>query len=263
MLELSSVMKYYEKGFFRRHRTTAIDNVSLSVRKGETLGLVGESGSGKTTLGRIALRLIEPSSGMVRFDGIKVTTLSRSALRQLRPRMQIVFQDPDTALNPRMTVHDCVAEPLTIWHLAGPREIEDRIPELLELVGLQPDLAARFPFEISGGQKQRVALARVLALNPEFIVADEPTAALDLSVQAQILGLLKDIQQKRNLTLLFISHDLQVIEKMSDTIAVMHAGKIVERGRTPEIFSNPQNPYTARLVAAARASEAWFGKNPR
>jgi ABC-type oligopeptide transport system ATPase subunit len=262
MIEFLSVTKYFEKGFFRRHRTTAIDNVSLSIRKGEMLGLVGESGSGKTTLGRIALRLIEPSSGTVRFDGITVNTLSRSALRQLRPRMQIIFQDPETSLDPRMTIHDSIAEPLTIWQRAGPREIEDSIPELLELVGLQPDLATRYPFELSGGQKQRVALARVLALNPEFIVADEPTAALDLSVQAQVLSLLKEIQQKRNLTLLFISHDLQVVEKMSDTIAVMHAGKIVEQGRTREIFGHPQNPYTARLVAAARASEAWFGKNP-
>jgi ABC-type oligopeptide transport system ATPase subunit len=260
MIELSSVTKYYSKGFFRKQRTTVVDNVTLSIRKGETLGLVGESGSGKTTLGRIALRLIEPSSGTVRFDGVDLTALSRTALRQLRPRMQIVFQDPDTALNPRMTVYECVAEPLKIWHLAGPREIEDRIPELLEQVGLQPDLATRYPFEISGGQKQRVALARVLALNPEFIVADEPTAALDLSVQAQVLSLLKEIQQKRKLSLLFISHDLQVIQKMSDTVAVMHAGKIVERGVAAEVFHHPENPYTVRLIAAARASEAWFGK---
>jgi ABC-type oligopeptide transport system ATPase subunit len=260
MIELSSVTKYYTKGFFRRQRTTVVDNVSLSLRKGETLGLVGESGSGKTTLGRIALRLIEPSSGTVRFDGVDLTALPRAALRQLRPRMQIVFQDPDTALNPRMTVYECVAEPLKIWHLAGPREIVDRVPELLEQVGLQPDLATRHSFEISGGQKQRVALARVLALNPEFIVADEPTAALDLSVQAQVLSLLKEIQQKRNLTLLFISHDLQVIQNMSNTIAVMHAGKIVELGVAAEVLHHPKNPYTVRLIAAAHASEAWFGK---
>jgi ABC-type glutathione transport system ATPase component len=262
MIELSSVTKYYAKGFFRRQRTTAVDNVSLSIRRGETLGLVGESGSGKTTLGRIALRLIEPSSGTVRFDGVDLTGLTKTALRQLRPRMQIVFQDPDTALNPRMTIHDCIAEPLTIWHPGGPREIEDRIPELLEMVGLQPDLASRYPFEISGGQKQRVALARVLSLNPEFIVADEPTAALDLSVQAQVLSLLKEIQKKRNLTLLFISHDLQVIQKMSDTIAVMHAGKIVEQGVAAEVLRHPQNTHTAQMVAAARAGDAWFGKGP-
>jgi len=262
MIEFLSVSKYYPKGFFRRERTIVVDNVSLSIRKGETLGLVGESGSGKTTLGRIALRLIEPSGGTVRFDGVDLGTLSRPALRQFRRRMQIIFQDPDTALNPRMTIHDCVAEPLKIWHPGGSREIGDRVPELLELVGLQPDLAARYPFEISGGQKQRVALARVLALDPEFIVADEPTAALDLSVQAQVLSLLMEVRKKRNLSLLFISHDLQVVQKMSDTLAVMHEGKIVEQGVTADVFAHPENPYTARLIAAARASEAWFGKDP-
>lgn len=260
MLELANITKYYTSGFFRKQKNVAVENVSLSLRNGETLGLVGESGSGKSTLGRIALRLIEPSSGTVRFDGVDLATLSRPALRHFRKRMQILFQDPDTSLDPRMTVHDCVAEPFRIWHLAKPREMEDRIPELLELVGLQPDLASRYPFEISGGQKQRVALARVLALNPEFIVADEPTAALDLSVQAQVLSLLKEIQRKRNLTLLFISHDLQVIGKMSDTVAVLHEGKIVEIGRTPDVLERPQHPYTAGMIAAARTSEAWFGK---
>jgi ABC-type oligopeptide transport system ATPase subunit len=261
MIELENITKYYTRGFLRKQKNLVVDDVSLSIRTGETLGLVGESGSGKTTLGRIALRLIEPSSGTVRFDGVNLTTLSRSALRSFRQRMQIIFQDPDTSLDPRMTVHDCVAEPFRVWHLAGPRELKDRIPELLELVGLQPDLASRYPFEISGGQKQRVALARVLALNPEFIVADEPTSALDLSVQAQVLSLLKDIQQKRKLTLLFISHDLQVVQKMSDTIAVMHAGRIVERGTTSEVLEHPKDPYTSRMVAAAHASEAWFGKD--
>jgi len=260
MIDLSFVTKYYSKGFFRRQRTTVVDNVTLSIRKGETLGLVGESGSGKTTLGRIALRLIEPSSGTVRFDGVDLTSLSRAALRQLRPRMQIVFQDPDTALNPRMTIRDCVAEPLKVWDLARPGEMEDRVLGLLEQVGLQPDLIGRYPFELSGGQKQRVALARVLALDPEFIVADEPTAALDLSVQAQILSLLKDIQKRTNLTLLFISHDFQVIERMSDSVAVLHAGSVVEHGPAREILNHPQNRYTADLVAAAHASEAWFGK---
>jgi ABC-type oligopeptide transport system ATPase subunit len=262
MIELANITKYYTRGFFRKQKKMVVDNVSLSIRTGGTLGLVGESGSGKTTLGRIALRLIEPSSGTVRFDGVDLATLSRPALRHLRQRMQIIFQDPDTSLNPRMTIHDCVAEPIRIWHLAGPRETEDRIPALLEQVGLQPDLATRYPFEISGGQKQRVALARVLALNPEFIVADEPTAALDLSVQAQVLGLLKEVQQKRNLTLLFISHDLQVIQKMSDTVAVMHAGTIVEQGETRKVLEHPENRYTARLIAAAHAREAWFGKEP-
>ena len=260
MIELENITKYYTRGFFRKQKKMVVDNISLSIRAGETLGLVGESGSGKTTLGRIVLRLIEPSSGTVRFDGVDLTALSLWAMRNYRRRMQIIFQDPDSSLDPRMTIHDCVAEPFIVWNLAGPREIDDRIPELLELVGLQADLATRYPFEISGGQKQRVALARVLALNPTFIAADEPTSALDLSVQAQVLSLLKDIQRKRNLTLLFISHDLQVIQKMSDTIVVMHEGKIVEQGTTSEILEHPKHHYTARMVADARASEAWVGK---
>jgi len=260
MIELEHITKYYTRGVFRKQKSLAVDDVSLTIRSGETLGLVGGSGSGKTTLGRIALRLIEPSGGTVRFDDVDITKLSRPAMRLLRRRMQIIFQDPDSSLDPRMTIHDCIAEPFTLWHLAGPRETEDRIPELLEQVGIQPDLASRYPFEISGGQKQRVALARVLALDPSFIVADEPTAALDLSVQAQVLSLLKDIQQERKLTLLFISHDLQVIERMSDTIAVMHAGKIVEQGVTSEVLQHPGDPNTARMIAAAHESEAWFGK---
>jgi peptide/nickel transport system ATP-binding protein len=261
MLELVNITKYYTSGFFRKQKHVAVENASLTIRRGETLGLVGESGSGKTTLGRIALRLIEPSSGIVRFDGVDLTALSRPAIRKFRQRMQIIFQDPDSSLDPRMTIHDCVAEPFQVWNLAGPKEIKDRIPELLEQVGLQPDLASRYPFEISGGQKQRVALARVLALNPTFIIADEPTAALDLSVQAQVLSLLKDIQQKKKLTLLFISHDLQVVQNMSDRIAVMHAGKIVEQGETHEVLHHSGDPYTAGMIAAAKASEAWFGKD--
>ena len=263
MIELSTVTKVYTKGFLRRQKTVAVNNVSLFIKKGESLGLVGESGSGKTTLGRIALRLLEPTSGTVRFDGVNLTSLSRSALRQIRPRMQIVFQDPDTSLDPRMTVKECIAEPMKIWHLAEPDEQKDRVLELMDLVGLQPDLIDRYPFEISGGQKQRVALARVLALKPEFIVADEPTAALDLSVQAQILALIKTVQKQTNVTLLFISHDLQVIGQMSDTVAVMHEGRIVEQGTPREILDTPQDPYTRKLIASAYASEAWLGKEPK
>ena len=258
MIELDAITKIYTKGFLRPQKTTAVDNVSLSIEKGGSLGLVGESGSGKTTLGRIALHLIKPTSGTVRFDGVNLMALSRSALRQIRPRMQIVFQDPDTSLDPRMTVRECIAEPLTIWNLVEPHEREDRICELLGQVGLQPDLIGRFPFEISGGQKQRVALARVLALNPDFIVADEPTAALDLSVQAQIISLIKTVQKKTNLALLFISHDLQIIEQMSDSVAVMHKGRIVEQGTTREILHFPKDSYTRRLVTAAYKNEAWL-----
>ncbi|MGB7993391.1 ATP-binding cassette domain-containing protein [Methanoregula sp.] len=260
MLELEEITKVYARGFLRRQKTVAVNNVSLSIKRGKTLGLVGESGSGKSTLGRIALRLIEATSGTVRFDGIDLTGLSRYELRKLRPRMQILFQDPDTSLDPRMTIRECVAEPLIISNRAGPDEMEERILDLLGRVGLHPDLIDRYPFEISGGQKQRVALARVLSLNPEFIVADEPTAALDLSVQAQVLSLIKSIQKKSNLTILFISHDLQVVEQMSDTIAVMHHGSIVEQGSPHDILHTPMESYTRTLVSAAYESDAWLGK---
>jgi ABC-type glutathione transport system ATPase component len=260
MIELDGITKIYSRGFLRRQKTVAVDNVTLSIKKGETLGLVGESGSGKSTLGRITLRLIEPTSGAVRFDGTDLTQLSGKELRKFRPRMQILFQDPDTALDPRMTVRQCVEEPLAIWSLRGKEETEDRIAGLLGQVGLSPDLIDRYPFEISGGQKQRVALARVLTLNPGFLVADEPTAALDLSVQAQVLSLIKTIQKRTNLTLLFISHDLQVIGQMSDRVAVMHAGSIVEQGGVRDILTNPRHEYTRQLLAAAKESEAWLGK---
>jgi ABC-type glutathione transport system ATPase component len=261
MIELVHISKWYTRGFFRREKQFAAKDVTLSIRKGETLGLVGASGSGKTTLGRIALGLIRPSSGTVRVDGTDLFCLSHDSLRRFRQRMQIVFQDPDTSLNPRLRVEDCVAEPLRIWKLAGPAGIRDRTAELLATVGLQPDLATRYPFELSGGQKQRVALARVLALDPEFIVADEPTAALDLSVQAQILSLLQEVRQKRGITLLFISHDLEVIRTVSDTIAVMHEGSVVEQGKTGEVLRRPRHPCTARMVAAAQETGAWFGRN--
>ena len=260
MLELLGITKVYKTGFLRKQETPAVSNVSLSIKKGTSMGLVGESGSGKTTLGRIALRLIEPTSGTIRFDGEDITRLSQRELRRIRPRMQIIFQDPDTSLDPRMTVRECVAEPLTIWNLVEPKDREDRICELLDLVGLQADLIDRYPFEISGGQKQRVALARVLALNPAFVVADEPTAALDLSVQAQVLSLIQTVRKKTGLSLLFISHDLQVIEQMSDTVAVMHRGTIVEQGNTADVLKSPKDPYTQDLVSAAYESEAWFGK---
>lgn len=260
MLELQGITKVYKTGFLRRQETPAVSNVSLSIKKGTSMGLVGESGSGKTTLGRIALRLVEPTSGTIWFDGHDITRMPQRQLRKIRPHMQIIFQDPDTSLDPRMTIRECVAEPIKIWSTAGPEERDDRIAKLLELVGLRADVINRYPFEISGGQKQRVALARVLALEPEFIVADEPTAALDLSVQAQVLSLIKTIQEKTGLSLLFISHDLPVIGQMSDTVAVMHRGTIVEQGRTAEILKSPKDPYTQHLVRAAYECEAWLGK---
>jgi len=260
MIELDSITKTFFSGYFSREEKTAVIDASLVIQKGETLGLVGESGCGKSTLGRIAIRLIEPSGGKVWFDGIELTALSPSALRKVRPRMQIVFQDPDTALDPRMTIGDSVAEPLKIWRRSSRHETMDSVEALLDIVGLQPDLISRYPFELSGGQKQRVALARALALDPDCIVADEPTSALDLSVQAQILSLLRDIQKKRNLTLLFISHDLQVIQSMADRVAVMKDGMILEIQKTSDLFASPEHPYTRELITAAYESEVWYAK---
>ncbi|MCK9630590.1 MAG: ATP-binding cassette domain-containing protein [Methanoregula sp.] len=260
MIEVDAVSKYYTSGFFSRIRTYAVEDVSLSINRGEALGLVGESGSGKSTLGRMMLRLVEPSAGRVVFDGIDLRALKTPAMRQLRPRMQIVFQDPDTALDPRMTIGESVAEPLMVWQQGSRHERDDRVLELFAMVGLQPELADRRPFELSGGQKQRAALARAIVLEPEFIVLDEPTAALDLSVQAQILSLVQVLRKRMDLTLLFISHDLQVVEQMSGSVAVLHKGRIVESGRTADILHRPSHPYTIQLVEAARKSEEWFGK---
>nr|WP_321351187.1 ATP-binding cassette domain-containing protein [uncultured Methanoregula sp.] len=260
MIELEQVSKSYTSGFFRKREARVLENVSLTIKKGETLGLVGESGSGKSTLGRIMIRLAEPSAGRVLFEGSDLFALGKSAMRQLRPRMQIVFQDPDTALDPRLSIGASIAEPLLIWHRADRSEMADRTAALFEMVGLQPELAGRRPFELSGGQKQRAALARALALEPEFLVLDEPTAALDLSVQAQILSLIQVLKRRMNLTMLFISHDLQLIGQMSDQVAVLHQGRVVEYGHTREVLNRPSHAYTARLVDAARESDAWFGK---
>lgn len=260
MIELTRVSKYYSTGFFRRTRTSAVEDLSLTITRGTCLGLVGESGSGKSTAGRLMLRLTDPSAGSIVFDGIDLTRISKAALRKVRPRMQIVFQDPDTALDPRMTLGASVAEPLLVWDRAGRRDAKDRVLDLFEMVGLQPELVGRYPFELSGGQRQRAALARAIALEPDFLVLDEPTSALDLSVQAQILNLVQVLRARLGLTLLFISHDLQVVALMSDTVGVMQGGHLVECGKSREILERPSHPYTARLVAAAREGDAWMGK---
>jgi peptide/nickel transport system ATP-binding protein len=260
MIDLNGISKLYTIGFLHKQQKMVVHDASLSIAKGETLGLVGGSGSGKTTLGRIAIRLIEPTGGTVLFDGIDLGALSGPALRRLRPRMQIVFQDPDTALNPRMTAGESIAEPIRVWQLASRHETEDRVMGLLELVGLQPELVSRRPFELSGGQKQRVALARALALDPEFLVADEPTSALDLSVQAKVLQLLGEVRKKRNMTILFISHDLEVVRAMADHVAVMREGEIIETRDTTGLFTSPVHPYTRQLVRAAYEGEVWYGK---
>ena len=261
MIELNNISKTFVSGYFFHKRKDAVINASLTIQKGKILGLVGESGSGKSTLGRIALRLIDPSSGTIVFDGTDITSLSKYALRTFRPRMQIVFQDPDTVLDPLMTIGDSISEPIKIWKESNRHKTEEKVLELLEIVGLRADMISRFPFELSGGEKQRVALARALALEPEFIVADEVTSALDLSVQAQILNLLKDIQRKRKLTYLFISHDLQVIQSMADHVAVMKDGVILEDQRTSDLFSSPEDPYTRQLITESHKSETWFGKD--
>jgi oligopeptide transport system ATP-binding protein len=228
----------------------AVDDVSFEVKHGETLGLVGESGSGKTTTGFCVLQLLKPTAGSVRYDGRELTTMNKRDLRQMRREIQIVFQDPYASLNPRMTVGDIVAEPLVV-HSVGTRRSRRRSAEqLLEVVGFNPDFINRYPHEFSGGQRQRIGIARALALNPRLIVCDEPVSALDVSIQAQILNLLKDLQKEFGLAYLFIAHDLAVVRGMSDRIAVMNRGKIVEYGKAEDVYTMPKDEYSQALLAA-------------
>jgi ABC-type oligopeptide transport system ATPase subunit len=250
-------VRHLTKTFPRRHglfrRPTfirAVDDVSFSIERGETFGLVGESGSGKTTTGRCILRLIEPTSGEVHLDGEDVLKLPAGDLRRKRRDMQIVFQDPYSSLNPRMRVGDIVEEPLLIHKLGSKMDRRARVRELFDLVGLNPDHLARHPHEFSGGQRQRIGLARALALNPSFIVADEPVSALDVSVQAQVVNLMLDLQRRLQLTYLFIAHDLRLVEHICSRIAVMYLGRIVEMGDAVQIFAAPRHPYTKALLSA-------------
>jgi oligopeptide transport system ATP-binding protein len=240
------------EGLFGQRRLTvkAVDGVTLEIHSGETLGLVGESGSGKSTLGRLLLRLIEPTSGQVFFDGHDLATLSHKQLRHLRREMQLVFQDPYSSLNPRMRVRAIVAEGIEIHKLARGREKEQRIRELLEMVGMGLDALNRYPHEFSGGQRQRIGIARALAVNPRFLVLDEPVSALDVSIQAQIINLLQDLQEQLHLTYFFIAHDLRVVKHISQRVAIMYLGKIVELASRDEIYSNPRHPYTRALLSA-------------
>jgi len=228
----------------------AVDGVSFDVAEGETLGLVGESGSGKSTTGYCILQLLRPTGGSVVFEGRDLTTLGREELRRMRREMQIVFQDPYSSLDPRMTVGDIVAEPLQVHGIGGRRSRRERVRQLLEVVGFNPNYTNRYPHEFSGGQRQRIGIARALALNPRLIVCDEPVSALDVSIQAQILNLLKDLQRDFGLTYLFIAHDLAVVRAMSDEIAVMNRGKLVEYGRAETVYSAPTEEYTKALLAA-------------
>ncbi len=226
----------------------AVDEVSLTLHPGATFGLVGESGCGKTTVGRTILRLIEPSSGRIIFQGRDLLALKPAALRQVRRDMQIVFQDPYASLNPRLRIGDAIAEPLIIHNIGTPRSRRERVAELLRIVGLDPDYATRYPHEFSGGQRQRVGIARALALEPPFIVADEPVSALDVSVQAQIINLLADLREQFRLTYLFISHGLAVVEHFCTEIGVMYLGKLVEVAPTSQLFTQPRHPYTQALL---------------
>jgi ABC-type oligopeptide transport system ATPase subunit len=228
----------------------AVDGVSFRIREGETLGLVGESGSGKSTTGYCVLQLLKPTNGSVTFMGKELTKLPRNELREMRKEMQIVFQDPYSSLNPRMTVGNIVAEPMQVHDQGTRRQREARVRDLLETVGFNPDFTNRYPHEFSGGQRQRIGIARALALNPRLIVCDEPVSALDVSIQAQILNLLKDLQRDLGLAYLFVAHDLAVVRTMSDRIAVMNKGKIVETGDAEQVYKNPQDEYTRALLAA-------------
>ena len=254
LLDIRNLKKYFpvNTGLFSRRKgeVKAVDDVSLTVEEGETLGLVGESGCGKSTLGRSILRLIEPTEGEVVFQGKNLLKLSQSQLRKMRREMQIIFQDPYASLNPRMQVGRIVGEGLEIHKLATGRKKRDRVMELLNQVGLREEHYDRYPHEFSGGQRQRIGIARALAVNPKFIVADEPVSALDVSIQAQIINLLQELQEKRHLTYFFISHDLRVIEHISHRVAIMYLGKIVEIASGDKIYQDAKHPYTRALLSA-------------
>ena len=258
LLSVRDLKKYYHSaGLFGRAAppVRAVDGVSFEVGRGETLALVGESGCGKSSVGRTILRLQDPTAGSVLFEGVDIFSLNRGALRALRRRMQIIFQDPYSSLNPRMRIGTAIAEGIEIHGLAPRKEIPARVAALLGEVGLDPDYARRYPHEFSGGQRQRIGIARALAVEPAFIVCDEPVSALDVSVQAQVLNLLSDLQRQRGLSYLFIAHDLAVVRQIAHRIAVMYLGRIVEQGPTEQLLANPRHPYTVALLSAVPEPE--------
>ena len=272
ILEVRNLTKYFpiKRGLLKREvgSVKAVDDVSFNIREGETLGLVGESGCGKTTSSRCILRAIEPTSGEILFrtaDGneVNVATLPNRELRPLRREMQMVFQDPFSSLNSRMSLLDIVGEPLLVHGMTNRDERQDRVSELLRLVGLRPEYMQRYPHAFSGGERQRIGIARALALHPRLVVADEPVSALDVSVQAHVINLLMDLQEDQNLTYLFVAHDLSVVKQISTRIAVMYVGKIVELADSAELFSNPQHPYTEALLAAVPIPDPRASKQDR
>jgi peptide/nickel transport system ATP-binding protein len=267
LLEVKNLKKHFpiRRGFLRRvvGAVKAVDDVSFFIREGETLGLVGESGCGKTTTGRCVLRAIEPSSGTIRFKDkqlgwVDIPALDKRQLKAVRRNMQMIFQDPYSSLNPRMTLLQIVGEPLLVNNVARGKALEDRVAELLRVVGLRPEYMVRYPHAFSGGQRQRIGVARALALNPQLIVADEPVSALDVSIQAQILNLLQDLQSQFHLTYLFVAHDLSVVEHISDRVAVMYVGKLAEMAETEDLFLHPMHPYTEALLSAVPKPDPRF-----
>ncbi|MGI2329174.1 ABC transporter ATP-binding protein [Planococcus sp. YIM B11945] len=247
LLKVENLTKHFASG---NQLVKAVDGVSFTIREGETLGLVGESGCGKSTTGRLTLRLIEPTSGSVEFDEKEITTISRRKMKQHQKDMQIIFQDPFASLDPRKTIGETIARPLAIHKIVPPKERFGRVLELMERVGLDPKWVNRYPHELDGGRRQRVGIAKALSVNPRYIVCDEPVSALDVSIQAQVLNLMKDLQEELGLTYLFISHDLSVVKHISDRIIVMYLGTIVEVSGSDELFLNPKHPYTQALLSA-------------
>ena len=251
VLEVRNLKKYFKTPAGQLH---AVDDVSFTIEKGHTLGVVGESGCGKTTLGRTILRLLEPTSGQILFHGEDITKLNKEKMKRIRKEMQLIFQDPYASLNPRMSVSEIIKEPMIVNKMyASKGELEQRVKELMEVVGLAPRLVNTYPHEMDGGRRQRVGIARALATNPQFIVCDEPVSALDVSIQAQILTLMMDLQEEKQLSYLFITHDLSVVKHISTEIAVMYLGQCVEKAPTKELFENPRHPYTKALLSAIPA----------
>ena len=255
LLKVRNLKKYFPvtSGIIFQRETgsvKAVDDISFDIFKGETLGLVGESGCGKSTVGRTVLQLYRPTAGQVQFDNINLVKQKGTGLRSIRRRLQMIFQDPYSSLNPRMTVGEIIAEPLKVHGIAKGSESSDKVRELLDMVGLNPDFVTRYPHEFSGGQRQRIAIARALAVNPEFIICDEPISALDVSIQAQIVNLLEELQSRLGLTYLFIAHDLSMVRHISHRVAVMYLGKMVELTERDRLYDNPQHPYTKALLSA-------------